>query len=79
MSQANERIRYLPGNHRDICKFTENDSNWNTVRTRLEAIAASMKSNVRLDLPIAPNVDPVRADEQDQVQELQLRLDGLRK
>jgi len=42
MSIPEEKARTLEADHASICKFTEKDENWSTVKRRIEAIAQKM-------------------------------------
>lgn len=50
-----ERIRGLEADHHQVCKFTEDDVNWHTVLTHLEAIAYGIQEEFELPKPDATN------------------------
>lgn len=77
MGQRNERTRGLEADHISICKLTEDDSNWQIVLSRLEAIAEEIFTD-RLSqrLPQTPWRDP---REQPSDASLEHRMDALPK
>ncbi|KAK8189294.1 uncharacterized protein BKA78DRAFT_319145 [Phyllosticta capitalensis] len=54
MGQKHERISGLEADHRGVCKFSAEESNWNRVSARLRAIARDIRQRVDLAFPTVP-------------------------
>ncbi|KAI1130691.1 hypothetical protein F5Y10DRAFT_106906 [Nemania abortiva] len=54
LGHKNEQSRDLVGNHREICKISEDDPNWHIVIGRLEAIVELIQISNEITLPEAP-------------------------
>ncbi|KAM4063706.1 alpha/beta hydrolase family protein [Hirsutella rhossiliensis] len=65
VGQRNEQARRLVADHIQVCKFSENDANWTTVRGRLDAIVEGIMEaeaiQMHVVLPDAPLQEPARA------------------
>ncbi|KAI8955665.1 hypothetical protein F4801DRAFT_528534 [Xylaria longipes] len=55
LGHKNEQSRDLVGNHREICKFTEDDPNWHIVIGRLEAVVERIQMSNEITLPEVPD------------------------